>query len=249
MEPTIYKPGAYKSPGIYKGAGGIYNGRGVYNDGSGGGNTDIIYKTAFNNFDIATGVDVPLIGENVTYTNLNSSVLQTDIVNEGVTNFLHVKSKTGNTTTIPQTNIPVPTDLQNFDLEIYAKFKINPGGTGTILSSIHILQSIAFSSNQYYSNNDVILFINSSFGAVPHNNTVFVDHDAANLDFYDVQNVGYADLNKFNFEFKDGVVYFYVNDILSITFNFNPVGKTYFIAFSPRQYNELSAANITYKKI
>lgn len=37
MEPTIYKPGAYNTPGIYNGAGGIYNGRGVYNDGAGGG--------------------------------------------------------------------------------------------------------------------------------------------------------------------------------------------------------------------
>ena len=36
MEPTIYKPGANKTPGVYKGAGGIYNGRGVYNDGAGG---------------------------------------------------------------------------------------------------------------------------------------------------------------------------------------------------------------------
>lgn len=35
MEPTIYKPGVYKTPGIYKGAGGIYKGRGVYNDGAG----------------------------------------------------------------------------------------------------------------------------------------------------------------------------------------------------------------------
>lgn len=34
MDPIIYKPGAYKSPGIYKGAGGIYKGRGVYNIGS-----------------------------------------------------------------------------------------------------------------------------------------------------------------------------------------------------------------------
>ena len=33
MEPMIYKPGAYKTPGVYKGVGGIYNGRGVYNDG------------------------------------------------------------------------------------------------------------------------------------------------------------------------------------------------------------------------
>lgn len=34
MEPSIYKPGAYKTPGVYKGAGGIYKGRGVYNDGA-----------------------------------------------------------------------------------------------------------------------------------------------------------------------------------------------------------------------
>lgn len=32
MEPTIYKPGMYKSPGIYNGAGGIYKGRGIYNN-------------------------------------------------------------------------------------------------------------------------------------------------------------------------------------------------------------------------
>lgn len=37
MEPTIYKPGAYKSPGIYNGACGVYNGLGVYKDGAGGG--------------------------------------------------------------------------------------------------------------------------------------------------------------------------------------------------------------------
>lgn len=37
MEPTIYKPGANNTPGIYNGAGGIYNGCGVYNDGVGGG--------------------------------------------------------------------------------------------------------------------------------------------------------------------------------------------------------------------
>lgn len=42
MEPTIYKPGIYKTPGVYKGAGGIYKGRGVYNDGAGGG--DVIFS-------------------------------------------------------------------------------------------------------------------------------------------------------------------------------------------------------------
>lgn len=35
MEPTIYKPGAYKSPGVYNGAGGIYKGFGLYKDGQG----------------------------------------------------------------------------------------------------------------------------------------------------------------------------------------------------------------------
>lgn len=42
MEPIIYKPGAYNTPGVYKGAGGVYNGRGVYNDGAGGGGGYII---------------------------------------------------------------------------------------------------------------------------------------------------------------------------------------------------------------
>lgn len=40
MEPTIYKPGAYKTPGVYKGTDSVYNGRGVYNDGAGGGSPD-----------------------------------------------------------------------------------------------------------------------------------------------------------------------------------------------------------------
>ena len=249
MEPTICKPGAYKTPGVYKGAGGIYKGRGVYNDGAGGGNTDIIYKTIFNNYDVATGVDVPLIGENVTYTNLNSSVLKTDIVNEGGTNFLHVKSKTGTNTTIPQTNITVPTTLQNFSLDFYAKFKGNPGGSGDIASTIHILQSIGFGYFEYYSNSKVVIFINQSFSPISHNDTSYITTADGGIYFYVVNNENYLSLNKFKFEFKDGTVYFYVNDILSITFNFNPVGKSYFIAFSPRQYNELFASNITYKKI
>ena len=245
----LYKDtGIYKGPGLYKGAS-IYNGDGIYKDGSGGGNTDIIYKTIFNNYNVATGVDVPLIGENVTYTNLNSSVLETDIVNEGGTNFLHVKNKTGLNTTIPQTNIPVPTNLQNFSLELYAKFKINPPEAEDPMSSIHILQSIAFGCRLIYSNSNVIVFINYAFGPVPHNDTSLVTQDASGTNHYRVNNTNYWSLNKFKFEFKDGVVYFYVNDILSLTFNFNPVGKGYFMAFSPRHYNELSAANITYKLI
>ena len=241
MEPTIYKPSIYKGAGIYKG-------RGVYNDGA-AIVPDIIYKTIFNNYDVATGVDVPLIGENVTYTNLNSSVLETDIVNEGGTNFLHVKSKTGTNTTIPQTNIPVPTSSKNFYLELYAKFKGNPGGSGDVISSIHILQSIGFGYFEFMSNSKVVIFINQSFNPISHNNTSYITTDDVGTRSYAVNNENYLSLNKFKFEFKDGVVYFYINDILSITFNFNPLGKAYFMAFSPRQYNELFAANITYKKI
>jgi uncharacterized protein (TIGR02145 family) len=42
MEPTIYKPGAHKTPGIYKGAGDIYKGAGVYKGGAGGGGGKLI---------------------------------------------------------------------------------------------------------------------------------------------------------------------------------------------------------------
>lgn len=56
MEPTIYKPGAYKSPGIYNGAGGVYNGRGVYNDGAGGGET-VLYDTDFSSLNLDSGED------------------------------------------------------------------------------------------------------------------------------------------------------------------------------------------------
>lgn len=55
MEPTIYKPGAYKSPGVYNGAGGIYKGFGLYNDGTGGGgggvDDDFFLLTYFENED------------------------------------------------------------------------------------------------------------------------------------------------------------------------------------------------------
>ena len=54
MEPTIYKPGAYKSPGVYKGAGGIYKGRGVYKDGAGQIDPNLIYELNINDFDIST---------------------------------------------------------------------------------------------------------------------------------------------------------------------------------------------------
>ena len=51
MEPTIYQPGANKTPGIYKGAGVVYNGRGVYNDGAGGYNGPFVFLNNFYNID------------------------------------------------------------------------------------------------------------------------------------------------------------------------------------------------------
>lgn len=59
MEPTIYKPGSYKTPGIYKGSCGIYKGRGVYNDGAGVGNIGDIfsYHTNFSDLDLDTLLD------------------------------------------------------------------------------------------------------------------------------------------------------------------------------------------------
>lgn len=53
MEPTIYKPGSYNTPGVYNGAGGIYKGRGVYNMGI-GTDPNIIYEFNLDRFDIST---------------------------------------------------------------------------------------------------------------------------------------------------------------------------------------------------
>ena len=55
MEPTIYKPGAYKTPGVYNGTGGIYNGRGVYE--MGGAGEVFLYDTDFSDLDFDTGED------------------------------------------------------------------------------------------------------------------------------------------------------------------------------------------------
>lgn len=89
MEPIIYKPGAYKTPGVYKGAGGIYKGRGVYNDGSDEKYIEIagrVYpivkigkqKWLAENLDLKlNGIDIGIAGEPLTpaawYYNNNES--------------------------------------------------------------------------------------------------------------------------------------------------------------------------------
>lgn len=67
MEPTIYKPGAYKSPGIYNGSCGIYKGRGVYNEGK--VPIDFLYITYFKNLDTNTLKDYPLKGNETHFIN------------------------------------------------------------------------------------------------------------------------------------------------------------------------------------
>ena len=58
MEPTIYKPSAYKTPGIYKGTGGVYKGRGVYNYGAKKINEPKIpYELDIDAFDVNTFYD------------------------------------------------------------------------------------------------------------------------------------------------------------------------------------------------
>jgi hypothetical protein len=77
MEPTIYKPCAYKLPGIYNGTGGIYNGRGVYN---GGENvlTPYYYYTLYKNFDFSTKIDYPIVGDPTQYETANNYSYSSD---------------------------------------------------------------------------------------------------------------------------------------------------------------------------
>lgn len=76
MEPTIYKPGAHKTPGVYNGPGGVYKGRGVYNDSD--NVSPLYYYTLFENFDFATKIDYPIIGEPTQYDTANNYTYTND---------------------------------------------------------------------------------------------------------------------------------------------------------------------------
>lgn len=79
MEPTIYKPSAYKSPGIYKGAGGIYNGSGIYKLES-KKTTKLIFSTDFSNAyldgEYLRGVSNEGIEYSIRYAKLNNGKAQ-----------------------------------------------------------------------------------------------------------------------------------------------------------------------------
>lgn len=66
MEPTIYKPGAYKMPGVYKGAGGIYNGRSVYNEGA-----EEFLEFGGKSYPVVTIGSLKWIAHNLDYTDEN----------------------------------------------------------------------------------------------------------------------------------------------------------------------------------
>lgn len=95
-DPIVYKPGAYKSPGIYNGAGGVYNGHGVYN--MGGDSLGIVYHTKFDNFDKDTGLDIPIVGPSLNWTVTNKDKINyNDVVVEGETKRLIKIQNTTNT--------------------------------------------------------------------------------------------------------------------------------------------------------
>lgn len=76
MEPIIYKPGVYNTPGVYKGAGGIYKGRGVYNDGGNNILYDDLLFCMYGNKENSRFVADYSVGQ-LHYSNYNSALLRT----------------------------------------------------------------------------------------------------------------------------------------------------------------------------
>ena len=91
------KPTIYNGPTLYNGDGGVYNGHGVYK--MGGDLRGLVYHTKFENFDIDTGLDIPIIGHSLNWAVTNKSkITYNDVVIEGETKRL---LKIQNTTTTP----------------------------------------------------------------------------------------------------------------------------------------------------
>lgn len=90
MEPIIYKPGAYKYPGIYNGAGGIYKGSGVYNDGAGQIDPNLIYEFNLSRFDLDTLKD-----GDIQWYNININTPENLIVLQKIDDFLRLNFNYG----------------------------------------------------------------------------------------------------------------------------------------------------------
>lgn len=135
MEPTIYKPSAYKSPGIYKGAGGIYKGRGVYKDGILEG---FEYLTYFNRFDLENKTDYPVKGNITLYgpcTGKPMAELRKDTVNTWKTALTFVSYNSYNYTCAePQAGL-----LGDVSIEFFEMGYISPTANFGIISSKDLL--------------------------------------------------------------------------------------------------------------
>lgn len=145
MEPTIYKPGAYKSPGIYKGAGGIYKGRGVYKDGAGEGDLrECIFLTYFENFNETTKLDIPKIGEPYTILlNNTPQVYEKRTIPDlygGVTALYNYATTQDNSNSARIKTL----DLSNYDVFSLELWFLNTGDRTDFQIYIGILQLLIF---------------------------------------------------------------------------------------------------------
>lgn len=229
MEPIIYKPGAYKSPGIYKGTGGIYNGRCVYNDGTGGYN--VPYYTKFENFNFIELCDNPIIGkkefvrnhQNLVYSN------ETILYNGETLNSLKVKEPNNTDFTAPDLFLFFGNN--NYRLSFINKIEQN---------TLHPNFSIWFS----FGNNWVglgtshgtgvifILFDNSSYTLF---NGAYTHHVSGIYHWVDT-NIPETSAFKISIEAILNKVKFKFNDVLLAECEFNDVFMNG-LNFSPR-YNK-----------
>ena len=221
MEPTIYKPGAYKTPGIYKGAGGIYKGRGVYKDGAGQIDPNLIYEFNLSRFNLDTLKD-----GHVQWYNYNAYTPANPIVLQKIDDFLRLNFTNG----VKQFFAIKPNELNlysdNFSSEFEyggqypymsycalmggASMQANGGHTNTLWTMINNSwgRRIGFSitgkvnikcyfvkQKNYF---DVYLYVNGSFLGITQSSGNFNgdDYEGTNVDYNGSSNPGYIDMYK-----------------------------------------------------
>lgn len=171
MEPTICKPGAYKSTGVYNGAGGVYNGRGVYNDGTGG---DVFfYDTDFSNFDLDTGEDQGFIW---TFYANKSYIEKSDVELNGVI-YKSLLFRHG-------ANTQIDFDLDQIPLDVFtAKMSMIVKGSGTSASGGLEYTGCAPYYNLYASDRGIGVK-NINLSSLQYYNNFHTVSDAIYSDFY-----------------------------------------------------------------
>lgn len=221
MEPTIYKPSAYKSPGVYNGAGEIYKGSGVYKDGAGKIDPNLIYEFNLSRFDLDTLKD-----GNVQWYNINIDTLENLIVLQKIDNFLRLNFNYG----VKQFFGICPNELNlysdNFSCEMEysggyplmsycalmggAYIQADNGHTNGIWTTINSSWGLRIVFNisgivnvkcyfvkqtNYF---DVHLYVNGSFRGITqsYNNFNGSDIEATNVDSNGSSDTGYIDIYK-----------------------------------------------------